>query len=106
MLETKVQRVLGRRAARFGGRSLVRYIADLGLLSDRAPTSSTPVWVDDDDLDLIAAAGASVAHNPISNLRLGSGVMPFRAMLRDRGIPICLGTDEAIATTPSTCGPS
>ena len=34
-------------------------------------------------------------HNPVSNLRLGSGVMPFRAML-DRGIPVALGVDEAI----------
>ncbi len=39
--------------------------------------------------------GAVVAHNPISNLRLGTGIMPFRA-LRERGVPICLGTDEAI----------
>ena len=52
--------------------------------------------IDDDDLDRIARAGAVIAHNPISNLRLGSGVMPFRA-IRDRGISIALGTDEAIA---------
>jgi 5-methylthioadenosine/S-adenosylhomocysteine deaminase len=37
-----------------------------------------------------------IAHNPVSNLRLGSGVMPFRA-IRDRGIPVALGVDEAIA---------
>jgi cytosine/adenosine deaminase-related metal-dependent hydrolase len=47
-------------------------------------------------MDLIAEASAVIAHNPICNLRLGSGVMPFRA-LRARGIPICLGSDEAIA---------
>jgi cytosine/adenosine deaminase-related metal-dependent hydrolase len=47
-------------------------------------------------MDLIAQAGSVIAHNPISNLRLGSGIMPFRA-LRSRGIPVCLGTDEAIA---------
>jgi cytosine/adenosine deaminase-related metal-dependent hydrolase len=35
-----------------------------------------------------------VAHNPISNLKIGSGVMPFRAH-RDAGIPIAIGTDEA-----------
>ena len=95
MLETKLQRVLRDEQPRFGGRSLVRYTADLGLLSERMNVIHA-IWVDDDDLDLIAASGATVAHNPISNLRLGSGVMPFRA-LRDRGIPICLGTDEAIA---------
>ena len=54
------------------------------------------IWVDNADLDLIAACGATIAHNPISNLRLGSGVMRFRAV-RDRGIPVALGTDEAIA---------
>jgi 5-methylthioadenosine/S-adenosylhomocysteine deaminase len=95
MLETKLQRVLSEEQPRFAGRSLVRYTADLGFLSDRMNVIHA-IWMDDADYDLIAEAGASVAHNPISNLRLGSGVMPFRK-LRDRGINICLGTDEAIA---------
>ncbi len=95
MLETKLQRVLKDEQPRFAGRSLVRYTSDLGFLSERMNVIHA-IWVDEADLDLIAAAGATVAHNPISNLRLGSGVMPFRPM-RDRGIPICFGTDEAIA---------
>jgi len=93
VLETRLQRVFG--LERLGGRSLVRYIHDLGLLSERLNIIHG-IWIDDADMDLIAASGATIAHNPISNLRLGSGVMPFRR-LRDRGIPICLGTDEAIA---------
>jgi 5-methylthioadenosine/S-adenosylhomocysteine deaminase len=93
MLETKLQRVYG--AAHFEGRSLVRYVDDLGLISDRMNIIHA-IWVDDHDLDLIARGGATIAHNPISNLRLGSGVMPFRR-IRDRDIPICLGSDEAIA---------
>jgi 5-methylthioadenosine/S-adenosylhomocysteine deaminase len=93
MLETRLQRVFGQQ--RLNGRSLVRYTADLGLLSPRMNIIHA-IWTDDDDLDLIAQAGCVVAHNPISNLRLGSGVMPFRR-IRDRAIPICLGTDEAIA---------
>ena len=93
MLETKLQRVLG--DEKFGGRSLIRYVHDLGFLSDRLNIIHA-VWIDDADIALIAAAGSTVAHNPISNLRLGSGVMRFRA-LRDAGVPICLGTDEAIA---------
>jgi 5-methylthioadenosine/S-adenosylhomocysteine deaminase len=95
MLETKLQRVLSGEQPRFEGRSLVRYTADLGFLSDRMNVIHA-IWMDDADYDLIATSGASVAHNPISNLRLGSGVMPFRR-LYDRGINICLGTDEAIA---------
>jgi 5-methylthioadenosine/S-adenosylhomocysteine deaminase len=94
MLETKTQRVLATEHPRFGGRSLVRYTADLGLLNERTNVIHA-VWVDDADLDLIAEAGAVVVHNPVSNLRLGSGVMPFRK-IRSRGISVALGVDEAI----------
>jgi 5-methylthioadenosine/S-adenosylhomocysteine deaminase len=94
MLETRTQRVLAQAQDRFAGRSLVEYTADLGLLSERMNVIHS-IWVTGHDLDLIAASGATIAHNPISNLRLGSGVMPFRAA-RDRGIPLALGTDEAI----------
>jgi cytosine/adenosine deaminase-related metal-dependent hydrolase len=93
VLETKLQRVFGEE--RLGGRSLIRYVADLGLLSERLNIIHG-IWLDEADLDLVAESGALVAHNPISNLRLGSGVMPFRG-LREHGIPICLGSDEAIA---------
>ena len=90
ILETKLQRVFG--DVRYG-KSLVRYVHDLGLLDERMMVIHA-IWVDDQDVELIANAGCVVAHNPISNLRLGSGVMTFRR-LRDFGIPICLGTDEA-----------
>ena len=93
MLETKLQRVYGDTC--LNGRSLVQYTDDLGLLSPRMNVIHA-IWVDDADLDLLAKSGATVAHNPISNLRLGSGIMQWRAM-HDRGIPVCLGVDEAIA---------
>jgi 5-methylthioadenosine/S-adenosylhomocysteine deaminase len=93
ILETRLQRVLG--LENYGGRSLVQYVHDLGMLSDRLNIIHG-IWIDETDMDLIAAAGSVIAHNPISNLRLGSGIMPFRR-LRNRGVPICLGTDEAIA---------
>ncbi len=93
MLETKLQRVYGDTC--LNGRSLVQYTDDLGLLSNRLNVIHA-IWVDDVDLDLLAHSGAIVAHNPISNLRLGSGIMQWRAM-HDRGIPVCLGVDEAIA---------
>ena len=94
MLETKLQRVLGQEQPRLRGRSLVGMPPISAFF--RAMNIIHAIWIDDDDLDLIAEAGAVIAHNPISNLRLGSGVMPFRR-IRDHGIPICLGTDEAIA---------
>ena len=77
ILETKLQRVLAGAHPRFEGRSLVRYTADLGLLSERMNIIHA-IWVDDADLDLIAAAGSVIAHNPISNsaARLGGDVVP------------------------------
>jgi 5-methylthioadenosine/S-adenosylhomocysteine deaminase len=90
ILETKLQRVLG---AETLGKSLVRYVADLGLLDERMMVIHA-IWIDDEDIALLARAGVTVAHNPICNMRLGSGIMPFRR-LRRAGVALCLGTDEA-----------
>lgn len=89
ILETRLQRVLGQE--RFG-KSLVRHVHDLGLLDERMLVMHA-IWVDDRDIALLAEAGCTVAHSPVCNLRLGSGVMPWRA-LREAGVPLCLGSDE------------
>src|SRR5258706_1270071 len=89
ILETKLQRVLGREKF---GKSLVRYVRDLGLLDERMMVIHA-IWLDDDDIGLLAHAGCTVATNPVCNMRLGSGVMPYYK-LRAAGVPICLGTDE------------
>jgi cytosine/adenosine deaminase-related metal-dependent hydrolase len=90
ILETKTQRVFGEEKL---GKSLVRYVDDLGLLDERMLVIHA-IWVDDADIALLARSGCTVAHNPVCNMRLGSGIMPFRR-LRQAGIPIALGTDEA-----------
>ena len=82
MLETRTQAALTTHP-RFHNRSIVRYTDELGLLTERTNVIHA-VWVSDDDLDRIAAAKATIAHNPVSNLRLGSGVMPWRDVLRPR----------------------
>jgi cytosine/adenosine deaminase-related metal-dependent hydrolase len=89
ILETKLQRVLGREKF---GKSLVRHVYDLGFLDERMMVIHA-IWVDDADIELLAASGCTVAHNPVCNLRLGSGVMPY-GKLRAAGVPICLGSDE------------
>lgn len=89
LLETKLQRVLGQEKY---GCSLVQRVADLGALDERV-LAIHAIWIDAHDIRLLADAGSIVAHNPLCNLRLGSGVMPYLA-LRDAGVPICLGTDE------------
>lgn len=52
------------------------------------------VYVSDDDIALMAEKGVTAVHNPASNLKLGSGVMPL-ASLRDGGVNVALGTDGA-----------
>ena len=92
ILETKLQRVLGEEKY---GKSLIKYVHDLGFLNEQVMVIHA-IWVDDNDIEIMAGSGCTVAHNPGCNLRLGSGIMKFRQM-RNAGIPICLGSDEAIA---------
>lgn len=50
------------------------------------------VWLDDAELELIAASGSVVVHNPVSNMYLASGVARVPEMLR-LGIPVALASD-------------
>ncbi|MDP8956279.1 MAG: amidohydrolase [Actinomycetota bacterium] len=73
------------------GISPVAFLDSLGVLNDRAVMVHC-VWVDNEDLLLVAERGAKVVHNPSANAFLGDGIAPVRQML-ERGIPVCLGTD-------------
>jgi 5-methylthioadenosine/S-adenosylhomocysteine deaminase len=50
------------------------------------------VHVDEGEMSALKKAGAGVAHNPTSNLKLGSGIAPVVKML-DRGVMVGIGTD-------------
>lgn len=50
------------------------------------------VWLDESDMEIMARHGATAVHNPRSNLKLGSGVMPYEKM-KNTGVNIALGTD-------------
>lgn len=52
------------------------------------------VWLDARDRDLIAESGATCVYNPVSNMKLASGFMPFTELV-ERGIPLAIGTDGA-----------
>lgn len=88
VLETKVQAVAGRE---FYGRTLVQYLDDLGVLTDIS-TLAHSIWVTDRDIARMADRGSSVAHNPISNQKLGAGIAPFRKLL-NAGVNVALGSD-------------
>lgn len=86
--ESKAQAVAG--LERYGT-TLAQHLDRLGLLGPRF-TGAHGVWLDEDDLKRFADQGATIAHNPGSNLRLGAGVAPARAML-DAGIAVGIGSD-------------
>lgn len=77
------------------GRRPIQHLAHLGVLDSNTVLAHC-VEVDDADLDTIAASGATVAHNPISNGKLASGIAPVRAM-RHRCIKVGLGTDSSLS---------
>ena len=87
--ESRGQAVLGRKKY---GKTLTAHLRDLGLLGPRF-SGAHGVWLDADDVKMLADAGSSVAHNPTSNLRLGSGVAATRMML-DGGLGVGVGTDS------------
>lgn len=73
------------------GKTPTKLFYDLGVLN--TPTLAAHcVWVSDEDIALMAEKGVSAVHNPVSNLKLGSGVMPLNKIL-SAGVNVCLGTD-------------
>ena len=88
LAESKVQAVVGMRRY---GKTLTAHLAAIGFLGPRF-TAAHAVWLDPDDIARLADCGASIAHNPGSNLRLGSGVAPAQRM-REVGLNVGIGTD-------------
>jgi 5-methylthioadenosine/S-adenosylhomocysteine deaminase len=81
---------------RRSGHTPTRHLAGLGLLGPSV-TLAHAIWVDDWDIAALATSGATVVHNPVSNMKLGSGVMPLRALL-DAGVPVAVGTDGSASS--------
>lgn len=73
------------------GKTPSQFFSDLGVF-DVPTTAAHCVWVSDADIEILANKRVSVAHNPVSNLKLGSGVMPFDK-IRAAGVNVALGTD-------------
>jgi 5-methylthioadenosine/S-adenosylhomocysteine deaminase len=90
--ETKAQTAKAREIYGAHGGSMIRHLADVGLLTPRT-TIAHGVWLMQDEIELMAEHGSGVAHNPISNLKLKSGVAPMRAAMQ-AGVNIALGCDN------------
>ena len=74
------------------GKTPIKLLSDIGAFDSKALAAHC-VWVEDEDMDIIKAKNVSVASNPISNMKLASGVCNVPELLR-RGINVAIGTDS------------
>ncbi len=73
------------------GQSGISYLDQLGILRPGTSLAHT-IWLEDTDLPILARTGTTVVHNPISNLRLGSGRFQLQEAIK-QGVKIALGSD-------------
>lgn len=77
---------------RYGG-STVDFLERIGGLEEWTSFAHA-IWLDDREIETLAASGTTVVHNPVSNLKLGAGIAPVPAFLA-AGVGVGLGTDGA-----------
>ena len=76
---------------KYNAKPIVAHMEDLGVLSRRWSLAHT-VWVNDDEIALLAERQAVPVHNPESNAKLRVGTSPLPKMLA-AGVPVALGAD-------------
>lgn len=74
------------------GLTPVRYLYKLGILSPRLVIAHG-IYIDDDEIRILADHGVKVVHNPASNMKLASGISFKFKEMREMGITVGLGTD-------------
>jgi guanine deaminase len=90
LAETRMQQVM---ATRKYGTSLTAHLDKLGILGPQF-SGAHGVWLSQPEADMLAGHEACISHNPLSNLRLGSGTSPVR-MLLNSGVVMGVGTDAS-----------
>ncbi|MDJ0800109.1 MAG: amidohydrolase [Calothrix sp. MO_167.B12] len=90
LLETKAQEKLAQEKY---GCSAVEHLQNLGYLSDRTSLAHC-VWLSDQDITILGQTQSTIVHNPLSNLRLGSGIAPILKS-RQAGVNVVFACDGA-----------
>ncbi|MCW2903389.1 MAG: S-adenosylhomocysteine deaminase, partial [Streptosporangiaceae bacterium] len=94
--ETRGQVLIARELFADHGGSLITFLQDVGLLTSRLNIVHS-VWITRAEMDQMAAAGAGIVLNFLSNLKLKSGIAPVLD-LRDSGVRLALGCDNCSGT--------
>jgi len=90
LLETKAQEKLAQEKY---GCSAVEHLKRIGYLGDRTSLAHC-VWLNEFDIEILAETQSTVVHNPLSNLRLGSGIAPI-LKYRQAEVNVTFGCDGA-----------
>lgn len=78
--------------ARHGGRTPIQAMDSWGVWDGVRSYAAHCVWTEPDDWAIMAQKHITAVHNPVSNLKLGSGVAPIVELLK-AGVNVALGTD-------------
>lgn len=76
---------------RYGKRPMFA-LEELGFFDTPRTMLAHAVWLDPSEVELISKYSVSVAHNPVSNMKLASGIAPIADMIA-HGVPVGIGTD-------------
>lgn len=72
----------------------VGYLEKIGFLGNNVVAAHS-VWLDEEDLKIYKKRGVKISHNPISNMKLTSGVAPILKVFHELKMDVGLGTDGA-----------
>ena len=86
--ETRMQVVTGQL---WHGSTMVEYLDRLGFMKPKTAFIHG-IWLTPREIEILARTGVSVQHNPTSNLKVGSGLAPIRALI-EGGVNVSMGTD-------------
>ena len=75
------------------GKTAIEYMNEFELL-DKSMSLAHAVWVNDKDIEILSKTDTVVIHNPVSNLRLGSGRAPIEKFIKSN-VKVLIGTDGA-----------
>ena len=69
----------------------VEYLEKIGFLNENCILAHS-IWLNEREIEILAKRKCSVVYNPCSNMKLASGIFPYKK-LKEAGVNICLGTD-------------
>jgi len=86
--ETRMQVVTGQL---WYGSTPIEYLDRIGFMKPKTQFIHG-IWLNPREIEILARTGVTIQHNPGSNLKVGSGLAPLRALL-NAGVNVSMGTD-------------